>query len=63
MSSLDDINMCTLSISSDPPPRQRPRTVAVNGVNLLDDWHPDLANESSVFFPSYPDAPQGDLYR
>ena len=40
-----------------------PRTVAVNGVNLLDEWHPELANESSIFFPSYPDPPQGDLYR
>jgi hypothetical protein len=40
-----------------------PRTVAVNGVNLLDEWHPELANESSIFFPSYPDPPQGELYR
>ena len=38
-----------------------PRSV-VTGLNLLDEWYPEVVNES-VFFPSFPDPPQGDLYR
>ena len=40
-----------------------PRTVARNGVGLLDQWGVDLTAETTVSFPSYPDPPQGDLYR
>lgn len=39
-----------------------PRTVATNGLNLLDEWYPEIVDES-VFFPAYADPPQGDLYR
>jgi hypothetical protein len=38
------------------------RTIAPTGINLLDEWYPNLMNET-LFFPSYPDPPQGDLYR
>lgn len=38
-----------------------PRTVAKNGVGLLDEWGFEFTNETSVWFSSYPDPPQGDL--
>jgi len=40
-----------------------PRVIAKNGLHLLDGWPYEFTNETEVLFISYPDAPQGDLYR
>lgn len=38
--------------------------MAKNGLHLLNDWPFDFSNETiSVYFDTYPNAPQGDIYR
>lgn len=37
--------------------------IAKNGIQLLDDWPFTFTNTTMVYFPEYPEPPQGDVFR
>jgi hypothetical protein len=40
-----------------------PRVIAKNGIQLLDNWPFTFSNTTMVYFPDYPEPPQGDVLR